>query len=244
MCGQYNIKTFNRARFQAFIENRSVAVVGRAEYLNEIEQGELIDSHDIVIRAHSNLPWPSPPFELLFENPDSFVPQSHHARLGTKTDAFAPSNLPYWKLRYVDDILPELIKRNCQWIIQHKIYNVPGVPDAGKRAELAVIDYVCDRYMPVFVASPEVFDDVTRELYYSFPMPGTLLIEELVRLNPGRLYVTGFSCYMDTRQTWLNARVALMRDHKPLYDLRYLRDRARAGAIATDDTMKRYFEEI
>lgn len=241
----YDIKTFNREKFAEFISGKSVAIVGRAEYLNEVEQGEFIDSHDIVIRTHSNLPWPSPPFELSFESPDSFVPQSHHARLGTKTDAFAPSNLPHWAPYYVDEILPQLIKRNCQWMIQHKIYNVPGVPDdPGKRTELAVIDYVSDRYMPVFVASPEVFDDVTHALDYCFPMPGTLLIEEQVRLNPARLYVTGFTCYMDNKDQWLNARVALVREHKPLYDLRYLRNLQREGRIEADDTMKRYFEEI
>lgn len=241
----YHIKTDNRERFAEFIGGKAVAIVGRAEYLNELEQGKLIDSHDVVIRVHSNLPYPSPKFHLPFEDSDSFVPASYQTRLGTRTDAFAPTDLPYWILQRIDDILPKLVERGCEWIIQHKIYNVPEVTDhPGKRIELSVIDYISDKYLPVFVASPTVFDEVMRELDYCFPMPGTLLISEITRMNPSRLYVTGFTCYMDNKHQWLNAEVSLMRNHKPLYDLRFLRDLTRKGHIETDDTMKRYFEEI
>lgn len=241
----YNIKTDNCERFAEYIRGASVAVVGRAEYLNHMEQGDLIDSHDIVIRAHSNLPYPSPKYKIPLDNPNSFVPMSHHSRLGKKTDAFAPANLPYWDLAKIDDCLPQLMDRGCQWLIQHKIYNVPTVEDyPGKRVELSVIDYIADKYLQVFVASPQVFDEVMRELDYCFPMPGTLLIEEIIRLNPQRLYVTGFTCYMDNKERWLSAEVSLARDHKPLYDLRYMRDRERAGVIETDNIMKAYFDEI
>ena len=241
----YDIQTDNREKFTDFIRDKSLAIVGRAEYLNGMEQGEFIDSHDIVIRVHSNLPYPSPKYHLTFEDPDSFVPPSHHTRLGTRTDAFAPSDLPFWILPVIDDIVPKLMDRDCKWIVQHKIYNVPEVTDhPGKRVELSVIDYISDKYLPVFVASPQVFDDVMRKLDYCFPMPGTLLIEEVMRMNPSRLYVTGFTCYMDNKHQWLSAEVSLARDHKSLYDLRYLRDLARKGHIETDYTMKRYFEEI
>ena len=241
----YDIKTDNCEKFVGFIRDKSVAIVGRAEYLNDVNQGELIDSHDIVIRAHSNLPYPSPKYHLAFEDPNSFVPDSHHAQLGTKTDAFAPANLPYWDLPTIDDRLPKMIRRDCQWFIQHKIYNVPTVEDhPSKRVELSVIDYITDKYLPVFVASPAVFDDVMRELDYCFPMPGTLLVAELIRMHPSRLYVTGFTCYMDNKERWLSAEVSLARDHKPLYDLRFLRDLNREGCIEADDTMKRYFEDI
>ena len=241
----HNIKTDNHESFGEYIQGASVAIVGRAEYLNDLEQGDLIDSHDVVIRAHSNLPYPSSKYKFPIDNPTSFVPLSHHSLLGQKTEAFAPANLSYWDLDKIDDSLPKLIDRGCQWLIQHKIYNVPMAEDSpDKRWELSVIDYISDKYLPVFVASPEVFDEVMRELDYCFPMPGTLLIEEIIRLNPRRLYVTGFTCYMDNKERWLSAEVSLARDHKPLYDLRYLRNREREAIIETDDTMKTYFDEI
>ena len=241
----YNVKTHNRERFAEFIRGNSVAIVGRAEYLNELEQGEYIDSHDVVIRAHSNLPYPSPKWHLAFDDAHSFVPASHQGRLGANTDAFAPSNLPFWSLQEIDEIVPKLTDRGCKWLIQHKIYNVPEVTDhPGKRVELSVIDYISDKYLPVFVAPPDVFDQLMRELDYCFPMPGTVLIKELSLLNPSRLYVTGFSCYMDNKERWLSAEVSLTRNHKPLYDLRFLRDLTRQGHIETDDIMTEYFKEI
>ena len=78
----YNIKTHNRDAFAAFVENKSVAIVGRAEYLNTIQQGKFIDSHDIVIRAQSNLPYPSPKFQLailttmILSCPQATIPSS------------------------------------------------------------------------------------------------------------------------------------------------------------------------
>lgn len=240
----YDIKTDNREQFASYLKDKSVAIVGRAEYLNHMEQGEFMDSHDIVIRAHSNLPYPSNRFVLECDESGSFVPQSHQPQLGKKTDVFAPANLPFWDIQYIDELIPRLMRCGCQWLIQHKSYNVPTQEPADKRLSLSVIDYITGRFMPVFVASPQVFDEVMRELDYSFPMPGTLLIEEIIRLNPSRVYVTGFTCYMDNKERWLAADVSLTRDHKPLYDLRYLRDRERKGCIETDDVMKRYFDEI
>ena len=153
--------------------------------------------------------------------------------------------MTFWSLPYIDEFIPELITRDCKWIIQHKIYNVPSIEDyPGKRIELSVIDYISDKYLPVFVASQELFDNVMRDLDYCFPMPGTLLINEILQLNPSRLYITGFSCYMDNKDRWLNAEVSLTRDHKPLYDLRYLRNLYRSGKLDTDPITKRYFKEL
>ena len=222
------------------IENRSVAIVGRAEYLNEIEQGELIDSHDVVIRVQSNLPYPSPKFELKFDNDESFVPKDFHHILGTKTTAFAPANMPYWSLGYCDDIVPKLMKRDCQCLIQHKIYNIVGA------REIAVTDYIRDKFgMPIFIAEYHQFVEVIRRMDYSFPMPGTLLIDWIVRCKPEALYCTGFACYQDSNDEWLKAEVKLTRDHKTLYDLRFLRDLVHQNDnITVDQELINYFEHI
>lgn len=225
--------------FRQHIEGKSVAIVGRAEYLNVMAQGDLIDSHDTVIRAHSNLPYPSRKFRLEIDNDESFVPTAFQERLGKKTTVFAPANLADWGADYADAIIPPLMARGCLHIMQHKPYNV----DSTKA--LAINDYISDKYLPVFVASPALFQALMRQMDYSFPMPGTILINEIVKMSPRNLYVTGFSCYQDNKEQWLNAEVALFRDHKPLYDLRYLRDMVRRNsALSVDSEMTKYFENL
>ena len=117
-------------------------------YLNTIEQGAFIDTHDTVIRAHSNLPYPSPKFKLEIDNDESFVPKAFHERLGTKTTVFAPANLSTWLPDYADKIVTQLMRRGCAAIIQHKSYSVDG------SKAVAINDYISDRYVTVYVASP------------------------------------------------------------------------------------------
>ena len=191
----------------------------RAEYLNDLNQGDFIDSHDVVIRTQSNLPWPQPPFHLKFDNDESFVPRDFQCLFGTKTTGFAPTNLPYWSLADANEIVPQLTERNCEYLIQHKVYNTVGAK------EIAVLDFIEDKFkIPVYRLPYEQFADMVRALDYSFPMPGTLLIDYIKRQNPQSLYMTGFACYLDSKDVWLKAEVAMMRDHKPLYDIRFLRD--------------------
>ncbi len=225
---------------QELVEGKSVAIVGRAEYLNEIEQGELIDSHDVVIRTQSNLPWPSPAYELKFDNEESFVPRDFQHLFGTKTTAFAPTNMPHWPMDELQKVVPKLIERNCKCLIQHKIYNTVGAK------QIAVLDFIQDKYkIPIFCTPYEQFVDLVRALDYTFPMPGTLLIDYIKRHNPRSLYCTGFACYLDTNDVWLKCEVKVYRDHKPLYDIRFLRDLvAQADNVTVDDKLMTYFETI
>lgn len=222
------------------ITGKTVAIVGRSQYLNDIEQGELIDSHDVVIRTQSNLPYPSKAFKLTFDNDDSFVPTDYHHLLGTKTTAFAPSNLPYWEPAYCDDIISKLIQRHCNALIQHKLYNAVGTD------EIALLDYVRKKHeIPVFVAPYERFVHVVRALDYTFPMPGTLLIDFVNQQYPKTLYLTGFACYQDMPEDKVRTEIKIHRDHKPLYDLRFLRDFvAEHEHVTVDKRLPSYFENI
>ena len=230
-------------RLHNYIEGRSVAIVGRAEYLNQLEQGELIDSHEVVIRVHSNLPWPSPPFKLQFEgidNNQSFVPMEFLSILGAKTTAFAPTNMPYWSVEDCDTIVPELMGRGCQCLIQHKIYNL--VEPHG----IAVIDYIVDKYkIDIVMPDYQQFVNLVRRMDYSLPMPGTILIDWIIRCRPKILYFTGFACYQDAQDKWLKANVKMNRDHKPLYDLRVLCDLVNQhNHITVDQELVKLFDNI
>ena len=222
------------------ISNKSVAIIGRSEYLNDLAQGEFIDSHDEVIRAHSNLPYPSEKFVLDFDNDESFVPRDYHHALGKKTTGFAPANLPYWALGYCDETIPKLQDRGCEYLIQHKMYNVTWPQ------ELAVMDYIQDKFgIPVYITPYDQLLTLFRTFDYTFPMPGTILIDFIAAHKPSRLYCTGFACYQDSDDAWLKSEVKLTRDHKTLYDLRMLRDLvAQNDSISVDDKMTNYFSHV
>lgn len=222
------------------VKNKSVAIIGRSEYLNDMAQGDFIDSHDVVIRAHSNLPYPSEKFVLNFDAGKTFVPQDYHRLLGKKTTVFAPANMPYWDMGYCDEIIPKLIETGCECLIQHKVYNICGA------SEIAAIDYIIDKFgIPIVTTTHNQLVRMIRALDYTFPMPGTILIDFIASLQPSRLYCTGFGCYQDTDAKWLKSEVKMTRDHKSLYDLRYLRDLANQHSwLVVDSEMSRYFNHI
>ena len=236
----------NRKRFAELIRGKSVSIVGRAEYLNGLEQCEKIENSDIVIRLHSNLPYPSPPHRLDFDDSGYFVPASHHSRIGRRVDAYAPQNLCHWSDDEADRFISDFVGKGCKWLISHRPYHIEeGLAklEPGLNKRLAILDYVTDKGLPIFVTPESTFQDLMRQMDYAFPMPGTSLIHDIIQLNPASLYITGFSCYMDCKHLWEKAMHALTRNHKPLYDLRYLRDAYVQGTFETDAVMLRCFDE-
>lgn len=221
------------------IKGKSVCLVGRAEYIGSMAQGDLIDSHDVVIRVHNNLPWPAGTGDIRIDNDESFVPTEFHAAVGKKTTGFAPTNAPLWPMAYVHEIGPQLIERDCEYLIQHKPYNL--LPPEN----LAKIDFIRSKYMPVYMVPDARLYRLIRAFDYSMPMPGTILIDYILSLKPQSLYCTGFTCYLDTGEEWLKSEVKIFRDHKPLYDLRHLRDLWRSDTHMTiDKEMEGYCDSI
>ena len=71
--------------------------------------------------------------------------------------------------------------------IMHKCYNVDNC--------VAKIDLIQDNFMPVHLASVQHFVDLCRDMAYAFPLPGSLLIYEILKYRPKTLYHTGFACF-------------------------------------------------
>lgn len=222
-----------------WVQNKSVAIVGRAAYLADKQQGDLIDSHDVVIRTHCNLPHPCHVGNIKIEaDADSFIPRKYQPSLGRKTSAFAPTNMAHYDVLYIDDLYKKLSDLGCQYAIQHKVYS------ATNTKSVVIIDYIAENYMPVHVARVENFLAVVRNMDYGFPLPGTLLIYEILSLNPSKLYLTGFTCFKDSTRLSPSAQAILVRDHKPILDLLFLRDiAARDERVEVDSEMNQCFEE-
>ena len=217
------------------IQDKTVAVVGRGSYLENIEQGELIDSHDLVIRLHNPLPHPQENRDMIIEDGnDSFVPVEWQNKLGRKTDMFA-ADLAFrnhFDIRRVFQYFRDTGGKMC---IMHKFYNVND--------SIRQIDIIQDEFMPVFLASMENFIRLSRQMDYAFPLPGTLLIYEILLAEPKSLYYTGFSCFQDETRLGKQAEATLARQHHPLLDLRFLREITTVNEhISTDEFTMKLFE--
>lgn len=225
-------------QFRNLIEGKSVAVVGRGAYLKDIERGELIDSHDVVARIHHPLPHPTHQYENFQLDPESssFIPETWHSRIGSNTHLFAADFVARNQV-FLRDIFAHLLRTGCKMGIVHKCYNVHTGDCIPK------VDLIQDAFMPVHFAAMENFINLYRQMNYAFPLPGTLLIHEILQYNPKSLYHTGFSCFQDHTKLSAHAEVTLTRQHHTLLDLRYLRQiTTHNDHITTDEFMLKLFE--
>lgn len=220
---------------KGIIENRRVAIVGRATYLSEREQGNFIDSHDVVVRIHNPLPHPTKNRDMAIQwGNDSFIPRAWHSRIGSKTTLFAAdlAHRPHGEVRR---LFQYFIETGGQMCVMHKFYNITE--------SIRQIDIIQDEFVPVHLASIDNFIQLSRRMDYAFPLPGTLLIYEILQYNPKSLYHTGFSCFQDDTRLGAQAEVTLARQHHPLLDLRFLRHiTTHNDHITTDDFMMNLFK--
>ena len=83
--------------FAAYLDGKSVAIVGRAN-LDDLEQGDKIDSYDVVVRMHHPLPYvpkdsPYFPVEHEYKGFNFNYPEHWKKRIGARTDIFYLSDL-------------------------------------------------------------------------------------------------------------------------------------------------------
>lgn len=162
------------ADFSEFVAGRSVALVGPAASLMGRGQGELIDSHDIVVRLNLGCP----------------VHAGQERDLGFRTDVL-----------YHVLFNPRLARAAGQ---QHTPRQVRGWVDAGVKFLCTRQDAEHDRvrrFRPVLgdllplVVMPSSFKDPIKRATGTNPNTGTLAIAHLIAADAGSLWVTGFDFY-------------------------------------------------
>ena len=194
-----------------------MAVVGRAAYLAHKEQGEFIDSHDVVVRIHCNKPSPygQPDMDTLWYDDArklvggmgvppgewSFIPDNFHKYIGTKTDVFVPSWF-HLTTHGLDVFYSRLAGLGVKYVI-HPKDNVRKDDGETLRAveydeeTVKCMEYVDSHYLPVHICEIASHQETYKRCDFTFPMPGTVLIYDLLKMEPRSLYVTGCPCYLD-----------------------------------------------
>ena len=195
--------------FSEYLYGKSVAIIGRAQYLVTVNQGDYINSFDVIIRVHHVLPR-----ELVdtkhpkWDVSDSFVPQIYHKHLGSQTHIIY---LFDWWAYTKTKTLPQYVNRfreaggrfMCSESYSHS-------RDKRNKALRAV--------HPIRIISPDHGYNLTVALG-SNPLGGTLAITDILKHNVKAAYLTGFLCFLDKSPLGLQIHA-----HASVNDFHYLRN--------------------
>ena len=239
---QRNNARMNKA-FAEYLEGKTVAIVGRA-YMKGLEQGDFIDSHDVVVRFNRVIPYREDydgrkeminkhkfkHYAYEWFNYDikenSFVPEGWHTRLGRKTNVYynrLRNGNPEWIKQYLDKFYADGGKFIC--------FGLHGMP----HIHYATIDALTDiRYLDWEIIIK------TTALVGDSPLEGTWAIVDVLSHNVKNAYITGFPCYCNTE----DMNPGLEHGRKPYYgDLKFLASLKDTGRVSFDSNMESLFEK-
>ena len=213
-------------QFDDYLKDKSVVIVGRGEYLPTLEQGDYIDSFDIVVRIHRPLPYTS---QFESGDPEDFAltPKSFLPSLGSRTNVFY---LQYFLAKdSITRYLNEFREAGGAFIC----YDDSARGRQGETAPLR-------KLVPVRYASPELWHYLHCTLG-SYPHGGTLAIADVLMRDVKCAYLTGFPCHI----TKENTKGSQDFGHKSVNDFHYLRSIvAEHENLTADAVMTDYFEKF
>ena len=178
--------------FAYYLEGKSVAIVGRAG-IHEMEQGEFIDSHDVVVRVHWVVPY-NPSDNFLHGNTTSspndpvevgqMVPAEWQSRLGKRVNVFY-HRLRQSKPRFWRQFIPIFQAAGGQFLCNDCTGSQHIWQDAMAR-----------KYLPVRYVSWEIKDELRLEMEQE-PLSGSVCIADILSHNVKSAYLTGFICHFN-----------------------------------------------
>lgn len=213
------------AAFADYIRDKSIAIVGRAQ-LHDMEQGEFIDSHDVVARVHYPVPYTpgTDPWDWTTEYIESFVPPDWQSRVGARANVF------YHKVstaREMGDVLPLFRAAGGRFLSVEYSQNLYYLEAPQVRAMAPCRYLTNDHWINAMVA-------VGHSAF-----GGSLAILDILRYEIKSLYITGFPCLYTP--DGVPQDLPLM-SFKNLAWLRHLYESYEG--IEVDRNMKRLFEIV
>lgn len=229
--------------FTAYLKDKSVAIVGRSG-IHDMEQGEFIDSHDVVVRLHNVVPYYPGTTQLENEvvpenNPvtvGQFVPPDWHSRVGKRVDIFYHKiSYPKWK---------DHDGGEANWIKRFlKIFEDAGgrflCQDGTRTQDDTALHYVQD-YTLVRYVNWELKGAVASAIRDK-PLAGTVVIADILRHSVKSAYITGFPCACDgiVRSDLPHSECQC---RKP--NLNFIYNLSKDDRVTCDSYMQRIFEEV
>lgn len=222
-------------RFAAYLAGKTVAIVGRMN-LHELEQGDFIDSHDVVVRIHSAIPY----------TPDitgkpaatAQTPREFEKFVGTRTDVFYH--------RFLSNV--ELFKESGQitpWIIDEC--------EQFKRRGGSFMCYEDPDNMPLRFAigclpmemrflNGAIYAELARRLVKDLVEPGVVIISDILSHDIKSAYITGVPCYFDEMFDLSTERAQKWSKLRDINELRFLYELSNDDRVTCDSIMNSLFE--
>ena len=223
-------------QFADCLKAKSVAVVG-VSGLDDLEQGEHIDSHDIVARVHSPIPYPRnvgytsrgelgivPDWKTI-----SFVPDEWQSRVGSRCNIFYHKEYDTNRMTHLLDLFH---KAGGKFLSVEYAANLWAYSCCQVR-KLAPCRYLTNDH---FLNVTEVVGDIV--------YAGSLVIGDILRHDIKSLYITGFPTMLD-RDGRLHSTAPRSTYGMGFKNFDWLRQLWRSHEeITTDSNMRALFEIV
>lgn len=232
-----------------FVRNKSICIVGRAGYLRRIQQGSVIDSHDIVVRVNNPYPYPDTDYTATakerrviarpivdeFAKALSMIEVRYKQFIGIKVDVFVMVDHPLLNKLIKDkeharSFALKLGVSDCSHFL---FFNSTKI-DADNLSrfgyelqELGLTEMVIDK---------EIYR-LTRKATGSSPNGGTQAIHYFSQFDYSNLYLTGFS-YKATNLMESNLQGSITTDFRYISSLVKNDDR-----ISCDGVMEEWIKQ-
>ena len=218
--------------FRDYLQGKSVAVVG-CSGLDNVEQGEYIDSHDVVVRVHRPVPYagfnaPVPEKDKPKWHYPPFVPMEWQSRIGAKVNVFYHKefhviNLERW--------LPAFQEAGGRFLCLEYLENLWPVTYCKVR-----------KYAPVRYLTNDHFVNVM-EVIQGLPYAGSLIIGDILRHDIKSLYITDFPMFHKLDGTLISDRWVHENKEMNYMNLAWLRSLCESyDSISADTNMRTIFE--
>lgn len=220
--------------FADYLEGKSVAIVGRSG-IHDLEQGEFIDSHDVVVRVHWAVPYhpneeaPIDNTKAAYNNPvevGQFVPEEWHSRIGKRV------NILYHRIRRDDEVYMH------RWLeIFHRAGGRFFCSDSTASQD-AFGEAFPQRYVEIRYVSWELKSDITLKICEK-PDAGLVCIADILSYQVKEAYITGFLCFFDRE---IDSRLPHTGARPRLKALRFLCDLDHDERVTYDGPMQQLFD--
>ena len=224
-------------KFADYLRGKSVAIVGRSG-IHDIEQGEFIDSHDIVVRIHQIVPYSPSDAEVRdnLGNPGNnptvasmMVPQKWQTFIGQRV------NVLYHRIRRA----PE----NGFWGTSPNIFRASGgrfLCNASTGGQHLWEDAGAQAHFQVQYVSWEL-KSALQLAFRKPPLGSTICIADVLGHNIDSAYLIGFLCYFDREfsfpSIWKNTTPSVE-------DLRFISNLANDDRVIVDARMQMLFDKV
>lgn len=227
-------------RFAEYLSGKTVAIFGRAGNY-DIEQGEFIDSHDVVVRIHKMVPF----------HPKHVGREGEHKNAANHTD---PANDPVRNGVMITDEWRPIIGSKCN-VFYHRsrlsrewwkkfpaIFKAAGgkfICSDCHGAPEQWLDSIPHEYAPIRYVSWELKSQIQMEMRGSV-YSGVICIADILSHDIKSAYLTGFLCHFDVESTKYEQPTAYVKGN--LTDLTFLARLNKDDRVTVDENMQYLFD--